>query len=100
MIKTISLEHIVSQLEGNITSDMDGEKVMLSIPNGKYYNLGSVGGKIWDQIKEPKSIKALINCLIETYDVGEEECKKQVLSFLNMLLEENLIKIYMENKDL
>jgi hypothetical protein len=99
MIKTISLEQIVSQVEGNITSDMDGEKVMLSINNGKYYNLGTVGGEIWDQVKEPKSIQALINSLIEIYDIEEKECKEQVLSFLNKLLEDNLIKISMENKD-
>ena len=24
---------------------MDGEKVMLSIQNGKYYNLGEIGGE-------------------------------------------------------
>ena len=30
------------QKEGNVVSDMDGEKVMLSIHNGKYYNLGEV----------------------------------------------------------
>jgi Coenzyme PQQ synthesis protein D (PqqD) len=99
VIKTISLEQIVSQVEGNIISDMDGEKVMLSINNGKYYNLGNIGGEIWDQIKEPKSIQALINSLIDIYNVEEEECKDQVLSFLNKLLEENLINITMKNKN-
>jgi hypothetical protein len=97
VIKTISLEQIVSQVEGNIISDMDGEKVMLSINNGKYYNLGNIGGEIWDQIKEPKSIQSLINYLIDIYNVEEEECKDQVLSFLNKLLEENLIYISMKN---
>jgi len=33
-------------VEGNIVSNMDGEKVMLSIKNGKYYNLGEIGGFI------------------------------------------------------
>ena len=93
MIENISLEQVVSQVEGNIISDMDGEKVMLSIKNGKYYNLGTIGGDIWDQIKEPKSIQALINSLMDIYEVEEEECKDQVLSFLDKLLEENLINI-------
>lgn len=99
MTKTMSLEQIISQVDGNIISDMDGEKVMLSINNGKYYNLGTIGGEIWDQILEPKSIQTLINSLIEIYDVEEEDCKGQVLFFLNMLLEENLINISMENKN-
>lgn len=36
----IDVNHVIVQVEGNIVSDMDGEKVMLSIKNGKYYNLG------------------------------------------------------------
>lgn len=40
----INLDHYIVQSEGNIVSDMDGEKVMLSIKNGKYYNLGKIGG--------------------------------------------------------
>ena len=46
--QNISLNDEVSQREGNIVSDMGGEKVMLSINNGKYYNLGEMGGEIWE----------------------------------------------------
>ena len=47
MIKTkqISLQNMVAQIPGNIVSDMGGEKVMMSINNGKYYNLGEIGGE-------------------------------------------------------
>ena len=50
MIKNqnISLNQTLSQVKGNIVSDMGGEKVMLSVNNGKYYNLGEIGGDIWD----------------------------------------------------
>lgn len=46
MIKsqTVSLNDYFVQGTGNIVSDMGGEKVMLSVLNGKYYNLGEVGG--------------------------------------------------------
>ena len=49
-INEISLESVVSQVDGQIVSDMGGEKVMLSIHNGKYYNLGGLGGRIWEQL--------------------------------------------------
>ena len=48
----IFLNQEVTQGKGNIVSDMGGEKVMLSIENGKYYNLGEMGGEIWDLIQE------------------------------------------------
>jgi hypothetical protein len=95
MIKdhTLSKQHMVSQVEGNIVSDMDGEKVMLSIQNGKYYNLGEVGGEIWECIKEPVSIGELISKLMEQYTVEQSDCEEQVLSFLESLFEEGIIQI-------
>ncbi|MGP4106313.1 lasso peptide biosynthesis PqqD family chaperone [Virgibacillus sp. L01] len=93
MIKnqSLSVQHLVSQKEGNIVSDMDGEKVMLSIHNGKYYNLGEMGGEIWELLKEPITIQNLVAALTEQYDVEHSECEEQVLSFLTLLLEEGIV---------
>lgn len=95
MVKTqlFSTTYIVSQSEGNIVSDMDGEKVMLSISNGKYYNLGEIGGVIWDLIKTPTSINQLMNTLLDQYEIEQNEYEDQVLSFLEKLVEEKLIKL-------
>ena len=82
---------LYSQKQGNIVSDMDGEKVMLSIQSGKYYNLGALGGEIWELIKEPISFEELVTTLLSRYDVGQAECEEQVAAFLNQLLEEGLI---------
>ncbi|MGE8078356.1 lasso peptide biosynthesis PqqD family chaperone [Peribacillus loiseleuriae] len=95
MLKTKELtqNHLVSQMEGNIVSDMDGETVMLSIHNGKYYNLGELGGEIWSLIKDPMSIQELVTILQSQYDVDQTECEEQVYAFLNQLHGEGLIKI-------
>ena len=91
--KNISLEHFAYQLEGNIVSDMGSEKVMLSIENGKYYNLGQIGGDIWELLNEQDSIKKIIDSLMKEYEVDYAECQEQVLSFLKSLQKEGLIKI-------
>jgi acetylornithine/succinyldiaminopimelate/putrescine aminotransferase len=95
MVKTelISTGHIITQGEGNIVSDMDGEKVMLSIQNGKYYNLGEMGGVIWDLIKNPITINQIVNSLIAQYEVEQRECEEQVMAFIKMLNDESLIKV-------
>jgi hypothetical protein len=95
MIKnqTISLNTIVCQGTGNIVSDMDGEKVMLSIAKGKYYNLGDIGGEIWELIQTPNSIEDVIATLTSQYDVEQSVCQEQVLSFLGTLAEEGLIEV-------
>ena len=50
MIKneTYFSQNLVVQITGNIVSDMGGEKVMISIDNGKYYNFGEIGGRYLD----------------------------------------------------
>lgn len=95
MISTqkISLNTIIVQSEGNVVSDMDGEKVMLSIKNGKYYNLGKLGGDIWELVNSPIQINSLIEILVSQYDIEKTECEQDVLSFINHLNNENLIQI-------
>jgi hypothetical protein len=95
MLKTekLSLEAIVVQSQGNIVSDMDGEKVMMSIQKGRYYNLGVVGGAIWEGIKSPVSINELIIFLISQFDVEYKECQGQVTPFLELLFSEGLIEV-------
>ncbi|WP_309088677.1 lasso peptide biosynthesis PqqD family chaperone [Domibacillus sp.] len=89
----LSTSHLVSQKSGNIVSDMDGEKVMLSIEKGRYYNLGEVGGDIWEAIKEPVSVSCLVESLTSQYAVQQADCQDQVIGFLNRLLEEGLIQV-------
>lgn len=91
--KKIDLDCSVFQNEGNIVSDMDGEKVMMSVQNGKYYNLGEIGGTIWDLIKSPVTVKQIVMKLLSEYEVEENECKQHVISFLTQLHNENLINI-------
>lgn len=89
----LSLNHLVSQGKGNIVSDMGGEKVMLSVSNGKYYNLGEMGGEIWEMIESPTVINELISKLMNQYNVEKSQCEEEVLSFLEVLQNDNLIQI-------
>ncbi|GAB6557963.1 lasso peptide biosynthesis PqqD family chaperone [Bacillus mobilis] len=95
MIKkqAISSNQCVEQVKGNVVSDMDGEKVMLSVKNGKYYNLGRMGGGIWELIEKPIRVTELVTTLISEYEVEQLQCEEQVLSFLEMLLEEGLVEV-------
>ncbi|WP_316569587.1 lasso peptide biosynthesis PqqD family chaperone [Neobacillus sp. YIM B06451] len=90
--KLISLDETVVQRNGNITSDMGGEKVMLSITNGKYYNLGEIGGEIWGLIESPIQIRKIVDQLTDSYNVENSVCQEQVLVFLEQLFNEGLIE--------
>lgn len=91
---TKQLDTKYSQSPGNIVSDMDGEKVMLSVSNGKYYNLGELGGEIWELMKEPITIQELVTKLQSQYNVDQTDCQSQVTDFLSQLLEQGLVSIH------
>lgn len=95
MLKIIDIDinSKVLQCEGNIVSDMDGEKVMLNIQNGKYYNLGILGGEIWNLISDPINVNQLVMMLMAEYEINKEECEEQVIAFLSSLHQEGLIKL-------
>lgn len=100
MIKNVTptVNHIVNQSKGNIVSDMGGEKVMLSVHNGKYYNLGVMGGEIWDRIEEPTPVREVVEALLHEYEVERVECEEQVISFLEGLVKEGLIEVNTEGE--
>lgn len=84
---------VLAQKPGQIVSDMDGEKVMLSIENGKYYNLGAIGGEIWELLKTPLTLEQLVEALVGRYEIEPETCEEHVKAFLDDLLQEGLITV-------
>ena len=87
----IALDQWVVQGEGSIASDMDGERVLLSVRNGKYYNLGEIGGVIWDQMTAPVMVARIIDRLLDAFEVERAVCEAQTLAFLGSMLSEGLI---------
>lgn len=95
--KMINKAHIISRTEDLISSQIDNEIVMLSIENGKYYGLNSVGSHIWTLLEIPRSVEELCQTLMQNFEVSQEQCEQDVLTFLNTLATDNLVKFVNAN---
>ena len=73
-----------------IAANMDGEVVMMDIMSGKYYNLGTTGGAIWNLLESPKTLDELVDALTSKYDVDRATCKAQAEAFMKTGLEHGL----------
>ena len=82
---------VLSRREGLMAADMNGSAVMMDIMTGKYYNLGEVGGRIWEMLEEPMTLRNLVQKLTAEYDVSAERCRSDMLPFLNTLIERGLL---------
>lgn len=74
-----------------MTADMNGSTVMMDILTGKYYNLGQVGGRIWELLEQPISVGALVDRLTEEYSVSRSQCLEETMPFLRSLVERGLV---------
>jgi len=90
---TISPTDIISQVEGPISSELDGEAVVLNLDSGVYYGLNEVSARIWQLTREPISFEKIHTTLLEEYDVEGEACKQDLTQVLTDLKGANLIEI-------
>ncbi|MEL7567612.1 MAG: lasso peptide biosynthesis PqqD family chaperone [Dehalobacterium sp.] len=89
----IQLDTRLVQTAGLVAADLDGEKAMMSVEKGKYYGLDATGSCIWELIEKPVTVKEVIEALMDQYDVDEATCQKDVLVFLNKMVDEGLVSI-------
>ena len=88
----IALDTVVSRKTGQITADMDGETVMMSMDTSRYYNLGKTGSVIWSLIESPTPVGEVILNLMKEYDVPRQQCEAETIAFLEELQKEKLIE--------
>jgi hypothetical protein len=89
----LTKDTVISQTPGLIAAELDGQKVMMSIENGKYYNLDKVGSRIWELIEKPQKVQDVVAELLVEYEVDVEQCQADVLTFLEKMAREGLISI-------
>lgn len=91
--KVVTRDSLVCQVEDIIASDIDGETVMMSVENGKYYGLDSIGSVVWKMVAEPVKVADLIDTLVEKYEVDRITCENDVLVFLNSLNDDGILQV-------
>ncbi len=89
----LSADTLVVRAAGIVATDMDGQWVMMSIENGKYYSLDAVASRIWDLIEKPLAMKDIVAALLTEYRVEEEQCRTGVADFLKGMIAKRLIAI-------
>lgn len=79
-----------------VFNEMDGETIMMSIENGEYYGMNSMGSRIWSLLETPKTVSEICDTLLPDFDVTLEQCVKDLLPFLNRMAVKKVVKIISE----
>ena len=89
----ISTTATIRATRDQVSSDLDGEAVILYPKSGQYYGLDDVGTRVWQLIQEPRTVNEIRDALLEEYEVASERCEGDLLRLLEILRAEGLIEV-------
>lgn len=88
-----SLDSKFKLADSVFASDVEQDKVILSLKNGSYYGLEELGSRIWDLLQQNKSSAEIRDTIVEEYEVEKEECERDLQGLLQELIEAELIEV-------
>mgnify|MGYP001800419865 CR=1 FL=1 len=92
-LSEFSANTVISATQGQLSSELDGESVILHLDSGIYYGLNEVGARIWALVQQPCSFSNLQRTLLEEYQVSEADCIQAVVNILRDLKRAGLIEV-------
>jgi hypothetical protein len=91
--RDLSVTSIVAATKDQVSSDLGGETILLSMQSAMYYGLDSVGARIWELLREPVRVSEIRDVIAREYDVEIDRCESDVLAFLKELAAKGLIEV-------
>ena len=87
----MNLSTIIQQNDNSVSCEIEEQTVLLNVEAGKYHGFNEVASRIWQLIESPVQVSDICNALTAEFEVSDEECKAEVLSFLDKLASAGLI---------
>lgn len=75
-----------------VASEIDGEIVMISLEQGKYFRIDPVGSEIWRLLEDAQSPTAVVERLKAKFDGDPETIEAEAREFIDMLLDKGLVE--------
>ncbi|MDE3052288.1 MAG: PqqD family protein [Gemmatimonadota bacterium] len=93
MSAPLSLDSRVIATPDQLSSELAGEVVILSLADGVYYGLDEVGAYIWQRLREPRAVRDIVDDVVNRYAVDRERCEHDLLAFLEDLRAHRLAEV-------
>src|SRR4051812_27785168 len=86
-------DDIVTRHPDQVSADLNGEAVVLTLPAGVYYGMNNVGARVWELVREPRRVSVICEVIVSEFAVDPSACHADVVSFLEHLRAEGLIDV-------
>jgi len=86
-------DSLIQRNQEIVSSEIDGETVMMDTGFEKYFGMKAIATRIWQLAEHEISFQSLCETLTREYEVSLEQCHKDVLPFIQELDEQNMIHL-------
>lgn len=83
---------IVTRGKDCVSTEIDGETVILNVSTGIYSGADAVGTFVWGLLEKPVKVTDIYERILERYDVAAESCRSDLLKYLRSLADNRLIE--------
>lgn len=80
-----------------ISTDLEGEAVILDTTASEYYGLNEVGTRVWTLLQEPKTLDEIVDALLEEYSVDRDQCEEDVKELIDQMMEKDLLEVHSDH---
>ena len=89
----LSNRTVVVATRNEVSCKLGEEAAILGLKNSVYYGLNAVGARIWELLREPKSLEEVQRTILSEYDVSLEQAETDLRRFLRGMMAEGLIEL-------
>lgn len=88
----VTIDSVLVRDQTLAATELDGRVVVLNIYTDSYVSLNAVASDIWSMLSEPRRVGDIFDALSQTHDVDGETLSRDVLPFLQHLIERRLAR--------
>ena len=89
----LTVNSVLVQETGLSAAERDGRVVVLSLQAASYFDFNRVATEIWGMLSSPHRVEDILKKLSQRHDVDLEIMTRDVMSFLQSLVTQRLVRI-------
>jgi len=76
-----------------LSTEVEGETVLLNLESGQYYSLDTTGTRMWALLAQHGRIEPAIAAMLDEYDVSAETLRRDMIALVEQLAMHGLLRV-------
>lgn len=89
----LSMASIAAAKDAAISTELDGEVIILNTVKGVYFGLDAVGALIWSCLQKPTALGEVRDAVLREYEVDAALCEADVITLVQNLVAQELVEV-------